>query len=74
MDRILEILNRLQPETDFTNNESLIDDGILDSFDLITLIGDINEEYDISIPVWEIVPENFNSVNAMVELINRIKG
>ena len=49
----------------------LIDDKILDSFDIITIISEINEEFDVVIPAEEIIPENFNSVDAMVELITR---
>ncbi|MHB8130715.1 MAG: acyl carrier protein [Mobilitalea sp.] len=70
MDIILEILNGLHPEVDFDSCKTLIDDKIIDSFDIVSIISDISDEFDISIPVEEIIPKNFNSakaINAMVE-------
>ena len=54
------------------NTESLIDDGILDSLDIVTLITEINDVFDVSIPAEEIVPENFNSARAIMALINKL--
>lgn len=73
MEGLLRILEDLHPEVDFETNKSLIDDKILDSFDIITLIAEISEEYDVKIPVDEIVPENFNSAEALYNLIQRLK-
>jgi len=73
MEALLRILEDLHPEVDFESNKSLIDDKILDSFDIITLIAEISEEYDVKIPVEEIVPENFNSAEALYNLIQRLK-
>ena len=73
MEALLRILEDLHPEVDFETNKSLIDDKILDSFDIITLIAEISEEYDVKIPVEEIVPENFNSAEALYNLIQRLK-
>lgn len=73
MEALLRILEDLHPEVDFETNKSLIDDKILDSFDIITLIAEISEEYDVKIPVDEIVPENFNSAEALYNLIQRLK-
>jgi len=73
MEALLRILEDLHPEVDFESNKSLIDDKILDSFDIITLIAEISEEYDVKIPVDEIVPENFNSAEALYNLIQRLK-
>ena len=69
MKRLLEILEDLHPEVDFENHDRLIDDRVLDSFDIITLISDINEEFDVIIPVEHILPENFNSARLIYQLI-----
>lgn len=72
MSELIEILENLHPEVDFDTCTTLIDDKILDSFDIITIISEINEEFDVVIPAEEIVPENFNSAKALHELINRL--
>ena len=72
MKELLEILGELHPEVDFENTDGLIDDGILDSLDLVTLITEINDRMDVSIPPEEIVPENFNSAEALLALIERL--
>lgn len=72
MEQILEILEGMHPEVDFESCKTLIDDKIIDSFDIVTLISDLSEEFDISIPVEEIIPENFNSAKAIHALIERL--
>ncbi|MBQ7832182.1 MAG: acyl carrier protein, partial [Lachnospiraceae bacterium] len=72
MDRLLEILSDLHPEIDFEECTTLIDDGILDSFDIVSLISEINEEYDVVISAEYIVPENFNSAEALYALIEKL--
>lgn len=72
MEALLKILEELHPEVDFTTHSSLIDEKILDSFDIITLITEINEEYDVRIPVDEITPQNFNSAKSLYQLIQRL--
>lgn len=67
------ILENLHPEIDFNTCETLIDDGLIDSFDIVTIISEINEEYDVVIPAEEIVPENFNSAKALYSLIQRLE-
>ena len=69
----MEILENLHPEIDFNTCETLIDDGLIDSFDIVTIIYEINEEYDVVIPAEEIVPENFNSAKALYSLIQRLE-
>lgn len=69
MERLLKILNEARPDLDFAVETKLIDDSILDSFDIITIVGEINEEFDININVGDLVPENFNSAQAIWELI-----
>ncbi len=73
MEELLEILSDLHPEVDFTDCDTLIDDKILDSFDIITLITEINSEFDVAIPAEEIVPENFNSAEALYALIEKLQ-
>ncbi len=73
MNELLEILNGLHPEVDFETCERLIDDKILDSFDIISIISEINEEFDVTISAEYIVPENFNSVRALYALIKKLE-
>lgn len=70
---ILEILKELKPEEDFQNSESFIDDELLDSFDVITLMSMLEEKYGIVIDGLDIVPENFESIETIIRLINRSK-
>jgi acyl carrier protein len=72
MEQLLAILNDLHPDVDFTVAEDLIDDGILDSLDIVTLVTEIHSEFDVTIPAEEIVLENFNSLEAIMALIERL--
>lgn len=72
MDRLLAILKDLHPDVDFEETEDLIDSGILDSFDIISLIAEIDNDFDVQIPAEEIIPENFNSAKALQALIVRL--
>lgn len=74
MNELLEILEDLAPEVDFENSEDLIDAHKLDSLTIITLISDIEDEFDITIPTVEIVPKNFNSAAAMMAMIERLQS
>ena len=69
METLLQILNELHPDVDFTAENALIDDGVLDSLDIVTLITEINDKFDVEIPAEEILPENFNSATALYALI-----
>ena len=73
MEEILKILKDFRPDIDFQSKKNLIDEGILDSLDIVNIISEFDSEFDIEIPVEEITPENFNSVQAMKELIERLK-
>lgn len=73
MEALLEILTNLHPEVDFETCNTLVDDKIIDSFDIVTIISEINDEYDVVIPAEEIVPDNFNSAQALYELITRLE-
>ena len=74
MDELLEILEKIKPGVDFNGKASLIDDGILDSLAMIRLVNEINDEFDIEIEVTDLVPENFNSTEAIMNLINRLEN
>ena len=72
MEKLLEILSSLHPDVDFATTVDLVDDGILDSLDIVTLVTEIDAEFDVTIPAEEIVPENFNSAEALMDLIERL--
>ena len=73
-EQLLTILVEMHPDVDFASETALIDGKIIDSFDIITLIAEINDRLDISIPAEEIVPENFNSYAAIRALVDRLEG
>lgn len=73
MDELMEILEELRPDVDFEKETALIDDGILDSFDIVALVGQLNEEFDIEIKPNNLVPANFNSAKAMMALIEQLQ-
>ena len=73
MEKLMQILAELRPELDFAGQSRLIDDGVLDSFDVVTLVGELNKAFDIEIGFENLVPENFNSVAAMEALIRRLQ-
>lgn len=69
MEELLEILRDLHPDVDFETCNDLVDAGILDSFDIVTVISEISDTFDVVISADEIVPENFNSAKALFNLI-----
>ena len=73
MDRLIEILGDIQPDVDYENCTNLIDGHFLSSLDIISLIAELEDEYDITVPAVEIVPANFNSVEAMRKMIERLQ-
>lgn len=73
METLLEILEDIRPDVDFKNCNTLIDDHILDSLAIISLIAEIEDEFDITIPTVEIAPRNFNSASAMWDMIKRLQ-
>lgn len=72
MEALLEILNELHPEVDFETEEGLIDNKILDSFDIVTIVAEIDGEYDVQIPAVELTAKNFNSAKALYALVERL--
>ena len=72
MDEMLEILRGIRPDVDFENEELLIDDGVLDSFDIIAIVSEFADAFNVDIDVSDLEPENFNTVDAMWALIERL--
>ena len=73
MEKLIEILEDLQPEVDYENTEDLIDGRYLDSLTILSLVSEIEDEFDVEIPTVEIVPANFNSAKKIWALIERLK-
>ena len=71
---VLAILKDIRADIDFENATALIDDGVLDSLDIVSIVGEFNDEFDIDISVDDLLPNNFNTVDAMVELIRSMQG
>ncbi|MBQ6832665.1 MAG: acyl carrier protein [Oscillospiraceae bacterium] len=74
MEKMMEILKGVRSDVDFENETALIDDGVLDSFDIISIVSEFNEAFDIEINVDELEPYNFNTVSAMYELIEKLQN
>ena len=72
MEKVIEILKSIRSDVDYENEKALIDDGILDSFDVVSIVGELTDAYDIEISIDDMIPENFNSVEAIQNMITRI--
>lgn len=72
-EKVLEILRGVRKDVEFEGATALIDDGILDSFDIISIVSDLNDEFGVDITADELEPENFNTVDAIVELIKSLQ-
>jgi acyl carrier protein len=73
-ERIFEILEDIRPDSDFRNSKNFIEDYLLDSFDIMTLVTELENKYNIQIPTSDILPENYQSVEAIVNLISKLDG
>lgn len=73
MEELLELLQEIRDDVDFENATDLIDGKILSSFDIIQIISVIDDEYDVAIPATEIIPANFNSLEALYNLVQKLK-
>ena len=73
MEQLLEILEKVNDTIDFAAEKALIDDEIIDSLELMQLISEIEDEFDVAIEMEDIIPDNFNSVEAMWDLITRLQ-
>lgn len=72
MEELKELLEGIRPDIDFDKEKKLIDDGILDSIDIIGMITEINDTFDVEINVQYLLPENFNSIEAIYALIQKL--
>ena len=72
-EKILKLLQEKIPDVDFTASDTLIEDGILDSLTITTIIAELSMEFGLLIPVEEIKEDNFNSISAMAELVTRLQ-
>ena len=73
MNDFIAMLKKIKPNVDFENEDALVDDGILESLDIITIIAEIAAQYDVIIPSDEITSDNFNSAEALYELVEDLK-
>lgn len=73
MEQLLEILEEIQPNVDYDHCDTLIDGHVLDSLDILALVAEVEEVFDIIIPTVEIIPENFNSAARLWDLIQRLR-
>ncbi len=73
MDKLIEILEELQPDVDYKTCEDLVDGRHLDSLTILSLISEIENEFDVEVPTVEIIPANFNSAKSIYALIERLK-
>ena len=72
MEKLLEILKSVRADVDFANEERLVDDGIIDSFDVVSIVGELCDAYDVVIGIDDMEPVNFNSTKAMLALVERL--
>lgn len=73
-EKILQVLGQIRPDVDFETAERLIDDGVLDSFDIIQVVLELNETFNVEMSVDDLRPENLNNVPAMIKLITRLQN
>ncbi len=74
MEKLLEILTDICPDVDFEEEEALIDDGLIESLDIVAIVTEIMAEFDVEISVDDLLPENFNSAKAILDLIEAKKN
>lgn len=72
LDSVIAMLSDINDEVDFKTENKLVDDRILDSFDILAVISAIDDEFDVSVPAKDIIPENFNSAQDIYEMILRL--
>lgn len=71
-ERILELLADVLPQIDFTSSDSLVDDGILDSISIVTMVSELSVEFGVTFDMEELMPENLNSIDAIVETVKKL--
>ncbi len=70
-EKVMAILAEVTPDVDFSAEKNLIEDAVIDSFDIVTIVNELNDSLDIDIPAREILPENFRSAETIVALVER---
>ncbi len=73
-EQIMKILKDIRSDVDFEKEQLLIDNGVLDSFDIISIVSEFNDAFGVEINVDDLLPENFNNIGAMVELITKLQN
>ena len=73
LEKVLEILHDIDPEIDYRTEKGLVDKQLVNSFFLITLIGELEDAFDIKITTAEVVPSNMNSAEAITAMVERLK-
>lgn len=74
MEELLKVLLDVRPDVDFKNEKRLIDEEVLDSFDIIAVVNGLNEAFEIEIDIDDLEPDNFNTIEAMYELVCRLQN
>ncbi|MDC7286753.1 acyl carrier protein [Blautia schinkii] len=74
MEELMEILEEICPDVDFETEKALVDDKILSSFSILSIISEINDAFEVTLTPAEIIPANFNSAEALWDMICRLKG
>lgn len=74
MEKLLEILKGIRPDVDFENETALIDDGILDSFDVVSIISELDDAFGVQVRITELDPENFNSAESIWKLVKELQA
>ncbi len=73
MEKLLEILKEIRPDIDFENNDKLIDGGFLASLEIMEIVSEISDAFDVELSPADIIPQNFNSAKAMWDMIQRLQ-
>jgi len=73
MEELINLLKSIRPDVDFEHETALIDDGILDSMDVVSIISELDNVFNVQVRITELEPENFNSVEAIWKLIQQLK-
>lgn len=73
MEELYNILEEIRPDIDFRDEQHLVDDGLLDSFDIVSIVSELNDHFDIAIRVTELRPENFNSAEAIYNMCKKLQ-
>lgn len=72
LENVIDLLLEVEEDVDFENSTTLIDDNVLDSFDILQIVSTLDDAFDVEIPAKEIVPENFNSAAALLAMVERL--